>query len=200
MRLSTETQTVPEWGGDVTVRAMDGHERAEAKSATFARIVQQAAIDHLGEPLFSEDDLECLSRKSATALVPLVRTIFRLSAYDRSAFERAIAEFDADPELLFWHRLALALGATVEELQERVSSKEFTRWMVFWESEPFGNEWRQTALTCMMVANSAGGKKGGGSFALDDFMPVKPRISQQQLEGKILAAFKSLGGVKRSAD
>lgn len=39
---------------------------------------------------------------------------------------------------MFWHRLALHLGSTVEELQKRMSSAEFTRWIAYSSIEPFG--------------------------------------------------------------
>lgn len=37
-----------------------------------------------------------------------------------------------------WHRLALFLGGTVAELQARMSSAEFTRWIAYSMKEPFG--------------------------------------------------------------
>lgn len=35
-------------------------------------------------------------------------------------------------------RLALALGMTVDELLDRMSSRELTEWMIYYEMEPFG--------------------------------------------------------------
>ena len=40
--------------------------------------------------------------------------------------------------MLLWHRLALFLGGTVEELQARMSSMEFTDWIAYSTKEPFG--------------------------------------------------------------
>ena len=36
----------------------------------------------------------------------------------------------------FWMRLARMLGYTVEELQEKMGSREFTQWKVFLEENP----------------------------------------------------------------
>lgn len=77
--LKRETVAVPEWGGDVIVRAMTGEERDEFESVVFgegkrdmrnlrARLVAMTLIDEKGKRLFSEDDVQKLAGKSSAAL------------------------------------------------------------------------------------------------------------------------------------
>lgn len=54
--------------------------------------------------------------------------------------------------------LALELGATVEELQHRMSSREFARWMAFYSINPFGEQrrdWRAGQI-CSVLATLLG--------------------------------------------
>ena len=65
-----------------------------------------------------------------------------------------------------------ALGATVAELQQRMSSAEFTEWKAYQMLEPFG-EWRadvRAALVSSVIANCLGQKADGGSFEVRDYM------------------------------
>lgn len=80
---------------------------------------------------------------------------------------------------------------TVEELSERMSAAEFSWWQAFYQLEPFGEEWRQTATICARVGNSAGGKGKGVPFTIWDTMPVKEYRPPQTGE-QILSIFKSL--------
>lgn len=79
------------------------------------------------------------------------------------------------PERRFWFRLALALGCTVAELQDRMSSAEFAEWMAFYGVEPFG-EVRgdiQAAVIASTVANvNRDPKRRSKPFGLDLFMPL----------------------------
>jgi hypothetical protein len=77
------------------------------------------------------------------------------------------------PERRFWHTLALALGATVEELQARMSSSEFSSWLAFYRLEPFGEvraDFR-TGLLCATVANLVRDKHQAPHTPAD-FMPL----------------------------
>lgn len=84
---------------------------------------------------------------------------------------------------MLWFRLAAQLGATVGELQERMSSMEFTYWAEFYALEPFGfdaENWRM-GMVCSTVANAAGPKKGGKAWRVEDFVPARkaePKRSQ----------------------
>jgi hypothetical protein len=71
----------------------------------------------------------------------------------------------------------------VAELQERMSSLEFTYWTEFYALEPFGfdaENWRM-GMTCSTTANAAGPKKGGKAWRVEDFVPARktePKRSQ----------------------
>lgn len=60
-----------------------------------------------------------------------------------------------DPFRLFLFRLALALGCTVGELSDRVSSSEIVEWMAYYNIEPWGSsiEGLRHACTASTVAN-----------------------------------------------
>ena len=81
-----------------------------------------------------------------------------------------------------WFRLAAHLGATVGELQERMSSAEFTHWIAFFSMEPWGYDvemWRMGMISAT-TANAAGPKKGGKAWRPDDFIPKKTDSSGAQ--------------------
>lgn len=48
------------------------------------------------------------------------------------------------------HRLALALGYTLEELNSRLSSSELTQWMAYYQLEPWG-AWRDNWHTAILA-------------------------------------------------
>lgn len=93
--LATEQVPVPEWGGDVIVKALSGRER-DAFEATIAgerrgkrvemnleniraRFVAACVVDEHGQPLFYPSDVELLGEKSAAALQRVFNVGQRLS-------------------------------------------------------------------------------------------------------------------------
>lgn len=81
-----------------------------------------------------------------------------------------------------WFRLASQLGSTVGELQERMSSEEFTYWLAYFGMEPWGYDietWRM-AMISATTANAAGPKKGGKPWRPADFIPKKSHSSAVQ--------------------
>lgn len=81
--LGTEEVKVPEWGGSVLVKAMNGMERDKFEASMIegrgkkqrtnfenmrARLVALAVVDDKGERLFSDADVAALGKKSAAAL------------------------------------------------------------------------------------------------------------------------------------
>lgn len=70
---------------------------------------------------------------------------------------------------------------SVARCMEEVDGEEFTRWQAYWKVEPFGQEWQQTALICLVMA-SAWSKKGSGEWKLEDFLPIKPEKERQTSE------------------
>ncbi len=75
---------------------------------------------------------------------------------------------------------------TLDEMLSRISSKELSLWKQRYKREPFGDQWRQVATLCMVIAKANGLKKrGGGDFAPGDFYPfklVKPPRQQSDEE------------------
>ena len=87
-------------------------------------------------------------------------------------------------------RLALALGRTVQELGDSLSSAELAEWVAFWSIEPFGDLWRQTGSICCTTALVNGNKFSKP----EDFMPSARKQTQSpeemQQELRKIPAFK----------
>jgi len=81
--LERRTIPVPEWGGDVLIRALTGAERDAYEASMHqqrgkemirnlanvrAKLVAKCAIDEDGNRLFTDQDANALGRKSAAAL------------------------------------------------------------------------------------------------------------------------------------
>lgn len=92
--LPRELVAVPEWGGEVYVRALTGAERdafeqsiveQRGKSTRMnlrnirAKLVSLAVIDGNGNRIFSDDDVKWLGNKSAAALDRIFEVAQRLS-------------------------------------------------------------------------------------------------------------------------
>lgn len=104
--LKTEEVQVPEWGGSVLVRGLNGTERdayenglirMEGQSAKSnllnmrAKLVALCLVDEKGGRLFADTDIRALGRKSAAALERVYEVAARLSGL-------ATPEHDADGE------------------------------------------------------------------------------------------------------
>jgi hypothetical protein len=97
--LTLERIAVPEWGGDVFVRGMNGAERdaylagaLDAKGNVdlhnmTARLVAASAVDETGERLFTEADVQMLAGKSAAALSRVFSVASRLSGISKEDVE-----------------------------------------------------------------------------------------------------------------
>ncbi|MFD8556622.1 hypothetical protein ACFV1N_04925 [Streptosporangium canum] len=81
---------VPEWGGTVRVRGLQGNERDRWETTLLdkkqqirenprAKLVQMCIIDERGQLLFSKEDIAALGRKSAAALARVFEVAQRLS-------------------------------------------------------------------------------------------------------------------------
>lgn len=103
--LPTEVVPVPEWGGDVLVRGLNGTDRdkfemgsvemKDGKVVDFkrdnvrARLVGLCIVDEQGNRVFSDADIEALGRKSGTALDRVFDVAQRLSGIGKKAQEEA---------------------------------------------------------------------------------------------------------------
>ncbi len=93
--LRTETVAVPEWGGEVIVKALTGRERDRFEASIAgerqgkrvkldlenirARFVAACVVDEAGQPLFYPSDVALLGEKSAAALQRVFEVGQRLS-------------------------------------------------------------------------------------------------------------------------
>lgn len=99
---------------------------------------------------------------------------------------------------MFKHKLALALGRTIQEIDEGMSSAEFAQWMMYYQLEPFGahRDNLHAAIIASLFANAHRGK-GKPAFSVDDFM-LKDRSEQKKAEtAKTLLALDALSVRKK---
>lgn len=100
--LPSETVPVPEWGGEVIVRALTGTERDAFEASMIqlrgkekvlkmenirARLAALSVVDEQGIRLFTDADVEQLGHKSATALNRVFEVAQRLSGLTPEAVE-----------------------------------------------------------------------------------------------------------------
>jgi hypothetical protein len=85
--IHTETVSVPEWGGSVTVRGLTGTERdafeQRCHETSYANVraalLAFSLVDENGKRLFSLEDIQALGAKSAAPLDRLFDVARRLS-------------------------------------------------------------------------------------------------------------------------
>lgn len=99
--LTTEDVPVPEWGGTVRVRCLNGDERdtwdgfrlqaRESKSYRnfSARLVGMSVVDADGKRLFSDEEIALLAAKSGRALDRVFAVAVRLSGLNAEHVEEA---------------------------------------------------------------------------------------------------------------
>ena len=88
-----ETVAVPEWGGEVRVRAISAAARDDLEQAAYAahtakqpfrnmraRMVALCVVGEDGKPVFTGQDIETLGEKSAAALDRVYAAAARLNA------------------------------------------------------------------------------------------------------------------------
>ncbi|WP_327587038.1 hypothetical protein OHA25_08505 [Nonomuraea sp. NBC_00507] len=98
-----EDVPVPEWGGTVRVRGLQGNERDRWETSLLdkknqirenprAKLVQLCIIDERGQLLFSREDISALGRKSAAALSRVFEVAQRLSGLTDADMEELEGE------------------------------------------------------------------------------------------------------------
>ena len=105
--LKTEDVQVPEWGGAVRVRALSGDQRDAYEAAILidrddgkggttvdvrrerlrATLASMSIVDEAGQPMFTEQDIAALGKKSARALARVVEAAQRLSGLTKKDME-----------------------------------------------------------------------------------------------------------------
>ena len=110
--LKREVVSVPEWGGDVNVRGMTGAERDKFESGIVeqrgkeqsvnlanirAKLASLTICDDDGKRLFSEQDVQALSQKSAAALQRIFAVAQRLSGIGDDDVKELVGEMAENP-------------------------------------------------------------------------------------------------------
>ena len=115
--LKREKVSVPEWGGDVYVRALTGDERDEYEVSMIemrpgrggrteaipklqqirANLVARTVCDELGNRLFKVEDVNELGAKSAAALDRLYEVAQRLSKLSEKDVQELAEDLPATP-------------------------------------------------------------------------------------------------------
>jgi hypothetical protein len=86
--IKTEIVSVPEWGGDVKIRAMSVKEQldfdeylsknTDHRDMAFYLVVK-CCVDESGDRLFTDNDIELLHKKSSKPLMRIVEAIMSLN-------------------------------------------------------------------------------------------------------------------------
>jgi hypothetical protein len=107
--IASEVVAVPEWGGEVRVRALSGAQRDEWEQMSRAaiadnrmpnaraRLCVMAMVDEAGQRLFSVEDVEALGAKNAAALDRIWDAAARLSGLTAGSQEAAAKNSSAAP-------------------------------------------------------------------------------------------------------
>ena len=110
--LKTELVEMPEWGGSVYVRGMNGAERDKFEGSLVeqrgkerkvntanirAKLASLTICDESGKRLFSEADVQAISQKSASALQRIFEVAQRLSGITDADVEELAEEIEKDP-------------------------------------------------------------------------------------------------------
>ena len=104
--IKTELVPVPEWGGDVMVKGMNGAERDKFEASIVqqhgkeqnvnmanvrAKLASFCICDEAGKRLFTEKDIDRLAQKSAAALQRVFKVAQNLSGIGDEAVEELAA-------------------------------------------------------------------------------------------------------------
>lgn len=109
--LVTKTVEVPEWGGSVMVRSMNGTDRDAFESTLVtvddkgvrtpdlanmrAKLVAMTVVDESGNRMFDEKDIGMLARKSAAALERVFSAAQELNGMSAKTEEEAVKNSEA---------------------------------------------------------------------------------------------------------
>lgn len=110
--LQKELVAVPEWGGEVWVRGLNGAERDQFEASILvqrgrnqtvnmtnvrAKLCTLAMCDEQGKALFSLEDVDALSQKSAAALDRVFVVAQRLSGIGERDVKEMVGNLEENP-------------------------------------------------------------------------------------------------------
>ncbi len=99
--LKMKTINVPEWGGEVIVRTMDGEGRDALETSLIsngkrdlknfrAKLLAQCLVDDKGNRLFTEADINALGKKNAAILARLADVANELNKLSEADVEELV--------------------------------------------------------------------------------------------------------------
>ncbi len=93
---------------------------------------------------------------------------------------------------MFKHRLALELGMTVAELNQRMGHAELINWMAYSRIEPFGYQMQnyRAGMVCAAIQNCFTAK--GKERRPTDFMPKSKVDDKQEVTQDALRVFSEI--------
>lgn len=109
--LAIEVVEIPEWGGAIRVRGLNGEERDRFEASVVqidgkktkmnmsnmrARLVALTAVDEQGKRLFKFSDVEALGKKNAAALDRIFDKAMELSGMREEDIDELVANFTSD--------------------------------------------------------------------------------------------------------
>lgn len=105
------------------------------------------------------------------------------------------------PERRFWLFLARTVfHCSVRELQGRIDSAEFAEWLAAYEIEPWGEDWRQTAVLQATAINLHSKKKA----KIEDCMPGRAahrtRSVEEMQQSVMLASKQAVAKQRKGAE
>ena len=90
-----------------------------------------------------------------------------------------------------WFRLALALGSTVRELQQRMDGREFSEWLAYYQISPFGYD--RTDFNAATIAATIAQTRGV-NLNVGDYMPEFGKVPHQQSADEMEITFRQFMG------
>ena len=110
--IKVEKVHVPEWGGDVYIKGMNGMERDAFEASVVqmrgkgtnvdmsnirAKLAAQTICDENGERLFTDADIKALGKKSASALQRVFEVAQKLSGIGDDAIQELTEGLQVNP-------------------------------------------------------------------------------------------------------
>jgi len=110
--IQTEKVDVPEWGGSVLVRGLDGKSRDQFEAEAVirngdevqvnyenlrAKLIAKTVVDEEGNLIFSSADVEALGKKSGRALQRVFNVAQKLSGMTREDFKELVKNSEKIP-------------------------------------------------------------------------------------------------------
>ena len=100
---------------------------------------------------------------------------------------------------MFLYRLAAHLGIhDVDGLANEISVRQLRRWLAFYRQEPFGNDWRRTARSTVIVAKAVGAKLE--DTAEEMFLPTYDPAGPTQTEEQMLAELMKVPSIRKQIE